>query len=178
MKSYLYVIGIVGQTPVKLGHTTDLGERLKTLQTAQPFTLEVRAAYYGNRDVERLAHAWFSRYRVRGEWFDFGDLDPVQEVADFVQRVHGAAASLTPASTDTRSERSNRKPPKRAQNKPLAWWMERVLHAVRAQEGRGVRPLAAAINAHPQQVTRALAQLELDGLVYVIGTSWYPVTQN
>lgn len=56
--------------------------------------------------------------------------------------------------------------------------MERVLHAVRVQEGRGVRPLAAAINAHPQQVTRALAQLELDGLVYVIGTSWYPVTQN
>ena len=63
-------------SPIKVGHTTNLKRRLRSLQTGNPHKLEVRAAIVcGSRDdaakLERSIH-WIAEKKFRrleGEWF-------------------------------------------------------------------------------------------------------------
>lgn len=60
---------------IKIGYTTNLKTRLKAMQTASPFELElvdfleVRNAI----DEEMDAHGFFYNRRLRGEWFDISE---------------------------------------------------------------------------------------------------------
>lgn len=76
----VYVIGPAQSGVVKIGTTGSLKTRLKGIQTGSPQKLQVRWHFGGSSLLEDFLHRRFDRLRLEGEWFDFGDEDPVQAV--------------------------------------------------------------------------------------------------
>ena len=68
----VYFIGSPSQpsSPIKIGFTTDLKKRLKSLQTGSPNKLEVLAVVEAGGAQERAYHEQFAAHRLNGEWFD------------------------------------------------------------------------------------------------------------
>lgn len=66
----------------KIGVSDDPDKRFKSIQAHNPFEIELVKVYgYRSSDahkIERYLHKQFNEYRVRGEWFDFGDLDVIK----------------------------------------------------------------------------------------------------
>ena len=54
---------------IKIGYTTDIRKRIKTLQTAHPFPLKLLLAINGNIEDESKLHKEFKPFRLCGEWF-------------------------------------------------------------------------------------------------------------
>ena len=54
---------------VKIGYTDNLVDRMKSLQTASPKTLKVKALLDGGCKTEAELHRMFAQARARGEWF-------------------------------------------------------------------------------------------------------------
>lgn len=75
--SSIYVIKATGTNLVKLGFSTNVPKRLKSLQTACPYDLEVLATWPGIKANEKALHLKFAQYRRSGEWFEVGDWLPV-----------------------------------------------------------------------------------------------------
>lgn len=76
----VYVIQ-AGDGPCKIGHTANLGPRLKTMQTASHVQLRLVAAYEGGEPEERALHAQFAALRIKGEWFNLNLPDALGEIA-------------------------------------------------------------------------------------------------
>ena len=55
---------------VKIGHSTNLRSRFKSLKTGIAEDARVVKALPGGRNREREFHKRFAEYRLRGEWFD------------------------------------------------------------------------------------------------------------
>ncbi len=85
--TWVYVIGPENSPVVKIGKATDIPDRLSGIQTGNPEPLIIRWAVAGGRALEKALHAEFKSLRKMGEWFDFGTLDPVEEVAAAVERL-------------------------------------------------------------------------------------------
>lgn len=62
-----------GDDLIKIGHTTNLRARLRSLRTASPTELRVLLIIPGTRDNEQELHRKFSAHRVGGEWFSACD---------------------------------------------------------------------------------------------------------
>lgn len=77
----VYVVGPAVSSVVKIGTTTNLPSRVTDLQTGHPLLLLGRWTCPGNIELETYLHRRFDPIRMQGEWFDFGDADPVVEVA-------------------------------------------------------------------------------------------------
>ncbi|MDQ0376613.1 GIY-YIG nuclease family protein [Amycolatopsis thermophila] len=74
----LYVIGVPGESLVKIGIAKDVRARVKQLRNGSGKPLEVLWHATGSWRIEQQLHAEFSRYRTHGEWFEFrGRRDPV-----------------------------------------------------------------------------------------------------
>ncbi|MFZ3497146.1 GIY-YIG nuclease family protein [Streptomyces sp. 5.8] len=83
--SSVYLIGPRTRGPVKIGYTARRPEdRLKVLQTGHPEKLHVLWSTPGTELLEAALHSRFHLYRVQGEWFDFGALDPIETVRNAV----------------------------------------------------------------------------------------------
>jgi hypothetical protein len=54
---------------IKIGYTTNLSARLRSLRTAHPNELRIVLAIPGSRDDERELHRRFAEFRVGREWF-------------------------------------------------------------------------------------------------------------
>lgn len=65
-----YIVGMQGTDWIKIGKTTNMECRLKTLQTGNPHLLTVLWLHDG--DMESELHAIFDPFRVHGEWFTVG----------------------------------------------------------------------------------------------------------
>lgn len=78
--TYVYVVGADDYRPVKIGKADDVKERLRGLQTGSPHKLDVRLAVRCEAVREKELHRYFAPFRRNGEWFDFGQRDPVVEV--------------------------------------------------------------------------------------------------
>lgn len=66
--TYTYFIrALSGGGHIKIGRTTDLDVRLKSLQCSNPHELVLLG--YLEKDVESILHRKFSEHKVRGEWF-------------------------------------------------------------------------------------------------------------
>jgi len=78
--TYVYVVGANDCRPVKIGKANSVQERLRGLQTGSPFQLEVRLSVQAPAVLETDLHAYFAAFRIKGEWFDFGQCDPITEV--------------------------------------------------------------------------------------------------
>lgn len=75
-RSVLYVIGQPGTAIVKIGRTTNVGSRLRSIQTGSPVPLAVLWWHVGGDELEKPLHRKFKEYRLHGEWFDFGVEEP------------------------------------------------------------------------------------------------------
>ena len=69
---------------VKLGFSSNINKRLKTLQTSQAADLVVLWKYYTGRgrvaalSAERCLHRYCKEFKIRGEWFDSDCMDLVE----------------------------------------------------------------------------------------------------
>jgi hypothetical protein len=83
----VYLIGGDDITRYKIGHAAAVRERLAALNVASPFPLRVFATFQGGRGLETELHEHFDRWRVHGEWFEFGELDAVRVTAQAVAQI-------------------------------------------------------------------------------------------
>jgi len=70
---YIYAIGAVGTSYVKIGSARDVEKRRKQLQIGQPFHLQTLAAIpvtSALRHIEKQVHAFLEAEQQRGEWFE------------------------------------------------------------------------------------------------------------
>lgn len=72
--TYVYVIGR-SEGPVKVGITSDLIGRLRSMQTGSPFKLKLLYAMpcesrNDAREHEQTFHAVYAENRLEGEWFN------------------------------------------------------------------------------------------------------------
>jgi hypothetical protein len=82
----VYLLGADGLDLVKIGTTTDVDRRVRTMQTGLPLTLSVLWTCEGGRELERALHDKFRVHNRRGEWFDLTSLgDPVAVVSEAVR---------------------------------------------------------------------------------------------
>ncbi|WP_141704487.1 GIY-YIG nuclease family protein [Planobispora rosea] len=98
---WLYLIGSDEVRPVKIGVSFNPDKRLEELQVGSPVILRMLWKAPGGRDMERALHACFRSYWKHGEWFDFGDENPVAIVAGTAAllgywRLPDAVATLLP----------------------------------------------------------------------------------
>ncbi|MFD8497295.1 GIY-YIG nuclease family protein [Amycolatopsis sp. NPDC059657] len=89
-KGVVYVIAQVGTSRVKIGYTRNIASRLKTLQTSNPYKLEVLWQTSGDMRLEEALHRRFAKHRSQGEWFEFGRLNPVKAVEAAVNEIQAA----------------------------------------------------------------------------------------
>jgi len=62
---------------IKLGMSRDPKRRLRDLSTASSSELELLWSHGGGLSLEAFLHRYFTARHVRGEWFDFTDVDAV-----------------------------------------------------------------------------------------------------
>jgi hypothetical protein len=74
----VYVLGAPGSNTVKIGRTANLAERFGIIQRMSPVPLSVLWQCPGGHALETYLHRHFAGFRSHGEWFAFGDRDPVQ----------------------------------------------------------------------------------------------------
>ncbi|MEB3191101.1 MAG: YozE family protein, partial [Snowella sp.] len=67
----VYFIQSQGTHTIKIGYTSGQAQnRLKDLQTAHPYQLNILATLPGDRNYEKSLHQRFAEYRLKGEWFE------------------------------------------------------------------------------------------------------------
>lgn len=84
----VYVVGDDRSGVVKIGTTSNLARRLSGLQTGSAYVLRVLWSYGGDVELESYLHERFASLRMQGEWFDFGEADPVTEVSAATERYY------------------------------------------------------------------------------------------
>jgi hypothetical protein len=75
----------------KIGYTNrNITERIKELQTASPYILQVILEYEScnARQIETIMHKVHSSKKITGEWFDLADSD-VEDFVDRCRRIDG-----------------------------------------------------------------------------------------
>lgn len=80
-EGFVYIISSAESRVVKIGTTVDVSTRLRSMQTSNPQLLVARWSCLGNVELESFLHRRFDSIRIKGEWFDFGDRDPIAEVS-------------------------------------------------------------------------------------------------
>lgn len=55
---------------IKIGVTTDVDARLRSLSNSSPVPIRYLGSYLGTREAEREMHDKFKHLRRHGEWFD------------------------------------------------------------------------------------------------------------
>ncbi|WP_209445718.1 GIY-YIG nuclease family protein, partial [Streptomyces roseochromogenus] len=80
---------------IKLGMSNDPQRRRRDLATGLATRLDLLWSHPGGLSLEAFLHRRFARRRVRGEWFDFADVDAVallrRAAADFESGSHDVA---------------------------------------------------------------------------------------
>ncbi|GAB2891586.1 GIY-YIG nuclease family protein [Streptomyces mayteni] len=79
-RQQVYVIGAPGSRVVKIGRSSNLPERLKAIQRMSPLPLVILGSFSGGSSLESALHRHFRSLRTHGEWFDFGEIDPVSTI--------------------------------------------------------------------------------------------------
>lgn len=170
---HVYVIGEVDGTLVKIGRAERPARRLPALRTASHLDLVIRAHWDGSEDDEKALHRTFADKRVRGEWFEFGEVDPIQAVTDALGREPVAApGELVKSAPGPRRER-------RADALPELKDLEQVVNVFRLPNGSVMAERRCAsqcysgsgggfMRGHTHSLVISAEQYEKYGL------EWYP----
>lgn len=81
----IYFIQQGNDGPIKIGHTTNVIRRLKSLQIGNPNWLQVLATAHGGHPLESELHARFQHLRLIGEWFE-----PAPELITYIRNIKSA----------------------------------------------------------------------------------------
>lgn len=79
------IYAVSDSTALKIGFTSDIGKRIKQMQTGHPTRLELVWALYTGKDrqeairVEKLIHRFCKKEHIRGEWFKLSALKRLEE---------------------------------------------------------------------------------------------------
>ncbi len=111
---------------VKIGMTTNLTLRLKTLQVYEKERLKVLGMIDGDRATEIFMHGVFAQYREAGEWFRYeGDLKRYLEAKTDEERTFTLTLpALEPSSGPARAARSYEERMQELGEKTAAAWAE------------------------------------------------------
>lgn len=99
---YIYVFSTIENgvpvAPCKIGITSQLSKRLKSIQTGSPRKLEIISTVaIPHRPlveaVEKYLHWWLSDYRLEGEWFN---ICPVDAAIGVCTAAHDAFLEIVP----------------------------------------------------------------------------------
>lgn len=77
----VYILKSHASRLVKIGHSGTLLRRVGDIQRMSPVPLSVLWTYPGGKALEGTLHQTFKDFRQHGEWFDFGDINPIAAVA-------------------------------------------------------------------------------------------------
>lgn len=90
---YVYLIGYAHDplSPVKIGMTGDMYDRLSSLQSANPMKLVVKCEIgpFPRKEAKRLEsqfHRKLLGYNIRGEWFEHECIKDFMEIANSYPR--------------------------------------------------------------------------------------------
>lgn len=67
-QSVYFVQGVAGG-PIKIGTSSDVADRVRTLQCASPVLLQVIGVVAGDQRLEQVLHRRLTSHRLHGEWF-------------------------------------------------------------------------------------------------------------
>ena len=69
---FLYVINQNNTSFMKIGIASDVGARLRTLQSGNPFQLSIvlKVKHFNAARLESNLHEMFKHQKMKGEWFD------------------------------------------------------------------------------------------------------------
>lgn len=102
--SIVYIIHAQGTDHVKIGTTTDLPGRLRSIQTGCPYRCTTLMTWPGGRRLEAFLHKKLAKYRRAGEWFALPAF-PGKMIFDLVENFK--------YETNRLNQKRNRKEPKR-----------------------------------------------------------------
>lgn len=68
---FIYFIRFDRTKRLKIGYTTKLGSRLRTIENAGGERGQLCALLVGSLSLENDAHRSFRKWRLKGEWFDY-----------------------------------------------------------------------------------------------------------
>ena len=86
-RSVVYRIGSDETHKVKIGKSIHPERRLADIQRMSPVELRILWTHPGDLALESALHDEFASYRLHGEWFDFGDLNPAATIAAAAERI-------------------------------------------------------------------------------------------
>lgn len=84
-QEYVYLIGCAESSLVKIGRSEDVSRRLAEIQRMSPVPLTVLWSHPGGPELETRLHRCFGHLRSHGEWFHFGEEDPIACVQKAVE---------------------------------------------------------------------------------------------
>jgi len=93
-ENVVYVIGPPMSNRVKIGTSGSVGRRLPEIQRSSPLVLELLWHTPGDMRLEKALHRRFKDKRIHGEWFDFGDEDPVEAISAAVEELRAGQRSI------------------------------------------------------------------------------------
>lgn len=91
-KPGVYAVTLPGSERIKVGFTTNLDDRIHTLETGSPFPLKVLLFMPGAFHLETSLHLRLARFRAHREWFQ--DVPEVRAVLADACRRHGGISLL------------------------------------------------------------------------------------
>ncbi|GAA2330206.1 hypothetical protein Scani_34250 [Streptomyces caniferus] len=158
----VYVVGSVADRRVKIGTSANPHGRLAELQSGNPNPLQILATVDGGHLLEGLLHDLLARFRSSGEWFDFGEANPVRMIEDAV--VHLRAQDLFP-DVEALEEIRNSPPP--------ATVKERVLEALASHEkGLTLDQLARELGIVAGHLSPKLTEFKRSGHITHSNRHW------
>lgn len=88
----VYVLRAEGSRLVKIGHTNSLERRLGDIRAMSAHPVEVlwQSGSTHGGESERKLHKVFKEFRAHGEWFDFGENDPIELIRTELSRAGGS----------------------------------------------------------------------------------------
>jgi len=92
----VYAISAVGTHLVKIGASSNPAGRVAAFQIGCPLELRLLGNWWGGTSVETYLHRRFASKCVRGEWFDFGQQDPLSVIEATVEEAVRYIAALPP----------------------------------------------------------------------------------
>jgi len=72
-ESRVYFVQEVNTKALKIGHASNVGARVRGMQTGCPSAIRILATVPGGREVEKIWHARFAHLRLHHEWFHAGE---------------------------------------------------------------------------------------------------------
>lgn len=81
--SVVYFIQGDDETPIKIGMTSNLEQRLRQIQPSCPYKLKVLCQVYGYIREEHYLHKKFEQHRLHNEWFK-----PAEEILELVDKIN------------------------------------------------------------------------------------------